>query len=135
MEKNDLLIDPLAVLPALTVEGKVVGVRVDGDELIQEWHLEEEAAAPLHSPSPEEPNDMHFEGGTLRMGKLFMVRADMEVIDLDPSDPFDFFIDYYNNQLVAGRSENQPDYGLKVFMRDFADLGAAPSAAERAQEK
>jgi hypothetical protein len=59
----------------------------------------------------------------LRMGKLFMVTADMQVIDLDPADPFDFFIDEYNAQLVAGFDKNRANYGLTVHMKDYAKLG------------
>jgi len=74
---------------------------------------------------------MFFRDGTLRMGKLYFVRADMQVVDTDPRDLFDFFVDYYNNQLVQGFTRNQPDYGLKVFMRDFEDLGKPRQPGER----
>ena len=90
---------------------------------------------PLELPRPEEKNTMMFRGGTLRMGKLLMLDASMQVIDTDPSDPFDFFIDRYNDQLVAGYSRNQNDYGLVVFMRDFADLGTPPRPGERLAPK
>jgi len=55
----------------------------------------------------------------------------MQVADTDPSDPFDFFIDRYNDELVAGFSRNQPNYGLLVFMRDFNDLADPPRPGER----
>ena len=74
---------------------------------------------------------MLFRGGTLRMGKLLMVDAEMQVADTDPGDPLDFFIDRYNEQLVAGFSRNQPDYGLVVYMRDFNDVGKPPRPGER----
>jgi len=54
-----------------------------------------------------------------------------ELIDADPSDPFDFFIDRYNDQLIAGFTRNQSNYGLLVFMRDFNDLGKPKKAGER----
>lgn len=130
VEKNDLLLDPLAILPPPAVEGRLAAVRLEGDEMVQIWDSGS-PAPPLTPPFPEEPNYMYYQEGTLRMGKLFMVRADMQVIDTDPSDPFDFFLDYYNNQLVAGYTENLSDYGLQVFMRDFADLGKPPQAGER----
>jgi hypothetical protein len=131
IDKNDLLIDPLAILPPPAIEGRITAVRLEGDELIQVWSSDE-LPPPLMS-SPDEPNYMYFRKGTLRMGKLFMVDADMEVVDADPTDPFDFFLDYYNNQLDAGFTDNLANYGLKVFMRDFADLGSPVKAGERAQ--
>jgi hypothetical protein len=130
VEKNDLLIDPLAILPPPTIAGRVVDVELHEDELLQIFESGRSASA-LSPPDPAEKNWMHFEEGTLRMGKLFMVRADMQVIDTDPRDPFDFFVDYYNNQLAAGFNRNEPDYGLKVFMRDFADLNKPPQPGER----
>jgi hypothetical protein len=127
---NDLLIDPQRALPPPQTELHLVDVRIEGDELIQVFdagrHLPE-----LTLPHPEEKNTMFFRGGTLRMGKLLMVDAEMQVADPDPSDPFDFFLDRYNDQLVAGFSRNQPDYGMLVFMRDFADLGKPARAGER----
>jgi len=72
-----------------------------------------------------------FRGGTLRMGKLLMVDADMQVADTDASDPLDFFLDRYNDQLVAGFTRNQPDYGLLVYMRDFDDVGKPVRPGER----
>ena len=74
---------------------------------------------------------MLYRGGTLRMGKLLMVDADMQVTDTDPSDPFDFVIDGYNEQLVAGFTRNQSNFGLLVYMRDFNDLGKPPRPGER----
>jgi hypothetical protein len=122
-EGNDLLLDPVKMLPPPSVELTLVSVRVEGDELIQVYdagrHL-----PPLHPRHPEEKNWMYYRGGTLRMGKLLMVDADMQVVDTDPADPFDFFIDRYNDQLVAGHTQNQPDYSLLVYMRDFGKLAA-----------
>jgi len=127
---NDLLIDPQRALPPPQVELHLVDVRVEGDELVQIFdaglHLPE-----LVLPHPEEKNTMYYRGGTLRMGKLLMVDADMQVADTDPSDPFDFFIDRYNDQLVAGFDRNQPNYGLFVFMRDFDDVGKPMRPGER----
>ncbi|MEA2163005.1 MAG: hypothetical protein QOK37_1132 [Thermoanaerobaculia bacterium] len=127
---NDLLLDPNRALPPPQVELHLVDVRVEGDELIQIFdagrHLPE-----LKLPHPEEKNTMYYRGGTLRMGKLLMVDADMQVADADPSDPLDFYIDRYNDQLVAGFVRNQPNYGLLVFMRDFPDVGKPPRPGER----
>lgn len=120
-EKNDLILEPTKILPPPQIEGKLTEVHVEGSELVQVFdagmHLPE-----LTLPHPEEKNTMYFQHGTLRMGKLLMIDADMEVVDLDPADPFSFFIDRYNDQLVAGSTNNQPDYGLLVHMKDWGKL-------------
>jgi len=133
-DKNDLLLDPARVLPPPDVQLHLAEVHIEGDELMQTYDLGLHLP-PLELPRPEEKNTMMFRGGTLRMGKLLMLDASMQVIDTDPSDPFDFFIDRYNDQLVAGYSRNQNDYGLVVFMRDFADLGTPPRPGERLAPK
>jgi hypothetical protein len=66
---------------------------------------------------------MFFQGGVLRFGKLTMTDTDLLIVDADPKDRFDFFLDHYNEQLVAGYSRNTPDHGLIVTMPDFATLG------------
>ena len=109
---------------------QLVDVHIEGDELIQIFDAGRHLPA-LVLPHPEEKNTRYFRGGTLRMGKLLMVDADMQVGDTDPRDPFDFYIDRYNDQLVAGFSRNQPNYGLLVFMRDFADVGKPARPGER----
>jgi hypothetical protein len=129
-DRNDLLLDPQKMLPPPDTELHLVEVHVEGDELMQVFdagrHLPD-----LPNPHPNERNYMYYRGGTLRMGKLLFVDADMFVVDTDLSDPFDFFIDHYNDQLVAGFSRNQNNYALFVFMRDFNDLGSPPRPGER----
>ena len=125
-EKNDLLLDPEAILPPPQIQARLTDVHVEGDELVQIFDAGEHLP-PLTLPKPQYKNTMYYRGGTLRMGKLLMIDADMQVVDLDPSDRFDFFIDRYNEQLVEGCSRNQPNYGLVVFMRDFKKVGTGPS--------
>ena len=51
-----------------------------------------------------------------------MTETDLELVDEDPGDPFDFSIDRWNDQLVAGYSKITPQSGLKEHMPDFNDL-------------
>src|ERR1043166_1761105 len=120
-EKNDLLLDPQRVLPPPRTELHLVDVHTAGDELIQVFDAGKHMA-PLALPKADEKNVMYFRGGTLRMGELLMIDYDMEVVDLDPADPFLFFIHRYNDQLVAGFERNTPVYGLIVHMKDWGKL-------------
>jgi hypothetical protein len=133
-QKNDLLLDPTKILPPPQIDAHLAGVHIEGNELMQVFdsgmHLPD-----LPLPYPEEKNVMYYRHGTLRMGKLLMIDADMEVTDTDGRNAFDFFIDRYNEQLVAGFERNQPDYGLLVHMRDFVDLGTPLKAGEKTAPK
>ena len=51
-----------------------------------------------------------------------MTDTDMVLIDMDPQDPFYFYLDRYKQQLVAGYTKETPRLGLRVFMRDFNKL-------------
>src|SRR5262249_28912024 len=131
---NDLLLDPNKMLPPPKVELHLVEAHMEGDELMQVFDGGR-TLQPLSPPHPEERNWMYYRGGTLRMGKLLMIDADMEVVDADPSDPFDFLIDKYNDQLIAEWERNTPEHGLYVLMRDWSDLGSAPKPNERVAKK
>ena len=64
-------------------------------------------------------NYMYYRGGTLRFGNLTMSDADLALIDASQKDPFDFYQDRYERQLVAGYSKNTLAHGLKVYMPDY----------------
>jgi hypothetical protein len=139
VDKDDLLLDPVQLLPPPAIAGRVVAVRVEPGKLVQIFGdsipSRAQQSAPLTPPDTTARNYMYFSGGTLHFGKLFMVHADMQIVDLNPVDPFDFSIDRYNDQLVAGYSKNRPDLGIEVFMPDITRIGApaARTVASRAR--
>ena len=69
---------------------------------------------------------MLFKGGALRFGKLTMNDTDLELIDSDPADPFDFSLDHYQDQLVAGYSKMTRKGGLCVHLPDFNKIKQNP---------
>ena len=62
---------------------------------------------------------MFFRHGVLRFGKLTMDDTDLLIQDADRRDWFDFWLDRYNDQLVAWSSRNTRDHGLIVQMPDW----------------
>jgi hypothetical protein len=123
---NDiLLLDPALVLPPPLIEGRVTSVRLENGNLVQVLGSRSDADAlgPLSVPDPRAPNYMFYRGGTLRFGKLLMLDADLQIVDLDPEDPFRFYLDRYADQLVAGFSRTLRDQGLEVFMKDIDKVG------------
>lgn len=117
---NDLLLDPFAILPPPRISGHLTAVRIENGEMVQVFG--EGDAQPAAPPVAAE-SWVHFRGGTLQFGKLFMVDADMEAVDTDASDPFDFYLDYYASQLVAGYHVTTVQGGMVAYFPDFADLG------------
>ena len=120
---NDLYLNALKLLPPPAIRGRLVQVALQPGRLVQYFGAPEGGSVALRlAPDSAATNYIQFRGGTMQFGKLFMVHADMEVVDLSPSDPFDFDIDHYHEQLVAGYHRTLPDDGLLVFMPDLEKL-------------
>jgi hypothetical protein len=97
----------------------VTSVRVVDGVLVQTFGSGERQRL---SPPAVSRNYIYWRGGELQFGKLTMTDTDLELVDDDPDDPFDFSIDQWNDQLVAGYSKNTPNRGLKAHMPDHNDL-------------
>jgi hypothetical protein len=116
---DDLLLSTDHLLPAPILRGHLTQARVDGDRLVETFGS---GRAPR---GHDRGNYMYYRGGVLRFGKLTMSDTDMELIDADPRDPFDFSPGEYVKQLVAGYSKNTTNGGLRVVMPDFDKASAS----------
>ena len=119
IDDNDITMDPEIMVPSPQIRGKITAIRIEGDEVIQIF------GAGNSGPTPSQrrgPNFMHYTGGTIRFGKLTMNNADLKLVDQDPRNPFDFSLEHYNSQLVAGYSKNTPRLGLVVYTPDYFKL-------------
>jgi hypothetical protein len=119
IDDNDLILDPEKLVPPPLMRGKVSAVRVTDGVLVQTFGSGKRLRL---SPPAESRNYIYWRGNDLQFGKLTMTETDLELVDEDPSDPFDFSIDHWNDQLVAGYSKNTPGRGLKAHMPDYNDL-------------
>lgn len=128
VQGNDLLMEAQRVLPPPAIRARLVGVSVTPDELVQTF--EADPAGPPIRPAPEPPrpdaeNYMFYHGGTLRFGDLMLLGSELQIVDADPGDPFDFHQVRYRPQLLAGYSEATPSLGQVTHMPDYDDV--APS--------
>jgi hypothetical protein len=126
---NDLIVDPSVVIPAPSIRGRLTAVRIDGNQMVQTFGAASARASAPKSGNgtpalqpPLSPNHIYWRGSQLSFGKLTMTETDLELVDLDPNDPFDFSVDNWNAQLVAGYSKTMPNRGLRAFMPDYNDL-------------
>lgn len=131
VDDNDITLDPELMIPPPRVQGKITAVRIEGDEVIQSFGAANKASGGVTSRSTTShrrgANFMYYRGGTIRFGKLTMTNADLKLIDQDPKNAFDFSMDHYNRQLVAGYSKSTRSFGLVVFMPDYSKVQAASS--------
>lgn len=117
-EKDDLVLDPEQILPPPRIQGKVTAVRVQGNEVVQIFGTPQ----PSNFAAKQTGNYMAYRQSELRFGKLTMHDADLILIDMDPQDPFDFYLDHYKEELVAGYTKTTPEFGLRVYTRDYNKL-------------
>jgi hypothetical protein len=116
---NDLILDPSLLLPAPSMRGAITNARIEGNAIVQTFgtgtvrHL---------SPPPVAKNYIYWRGGSLSFGKLTMTATDLELVDMDPKDAFDFSVEHWNDQLVAGYSKTTSARGLKAHIPDYNDL-------------
>jgi hypothetical protein len=118
VEGDDLILDPEQLFPPPRIEGKLSDIKIQGNQLLMIFGSGGSASALYRAGG----NYMAFRGGPLRFGKLTMSDSDMVLIDDNPKDPFDFFLDHYKEQLTAGYSKNTMQDGLRVHMPDYAKL-------------
>jgi hypothetical protein len=120
-QEDDLILDLELILPPPHIEGKVVSVRMEGEKIIQNFGGSD--AKPVKNIRAG--NYMAFKNNRIRLGKLVMNDTDLILIDMDPNDPLDFFLDHYKEQLSAGYSKLTPDSGLRVYIKDYNKLHPA----------
>jgi len=124
-QEDDLILDLEQILPPPHIEGKVVSVRMEGEKIIQIFGGSD--VKPVKSIRTG--NYMAFKNNRLRFGKLVMNDADLILIDMDPNDPLEFFLDHYKEQLSAGYARITPDSGLRVYIKDYNKLHSTKAPA------
>ena len=130
-EEDDLILNLEQILPPPHIEGKVVSVRIEGDKIIQVFGGSD--AKPVKNIRAG--NYMAYMNNRLRFNKLVMNDADLILIDMDPSDPLDFYLEHYKEQVSAGYTKTTLDSGLRVFIKDFNKLHAAKATPLRDKTK
>jgi hypothetical protein len=122
-DKDDLILNPEEILPPPRIKGTVSAVRLRGNDIIQVFGSPQPSNFSFKQPG----NYMAYRDGSLRFGKLTMDDTDLVLIDMDSGDSFDFYLDHYKEQLVAGYTKTTPELGLRVYARDYNKLHGRPA--------
>lgn len=128
---DDLLLDPLKMIPPPAIQGKLSSVRVEGNLISQTFARTADDSVFTNRIRVDSSahNYLYFRGGQLRFGKLLMTDTDLLIGDADESDPLDLYMAKYNTQLVAGSTRNLPNLGLRVSMPDYNDVVSGKTVA------
>jgi hypothetical protein len=130
VEKDDLIFDPGEVFPPPKISGKITDIHLEGNRIVQIF------GEPKKYPWEKVPaqNYMAYRGNRLQFGKLLMTDTDLLLIDPAPQDEFDFYLDHYKDQLVAGYSKITSTFGLHVYMVDYNRLKQKSKPAKAAKK-
>lgn len=115
-EKDDLVLDPAELFPPPHIHGRLRSISMHDDEIVLKY-------GGTFSPELKlSGNYMAYRGAQLQFGKLLMSDTDLTLIDLNPEDPFDLFIEHYREQLAAGYTKITSSFGLRSYFRDYNKL-------------
>lgn len=121
---DDLLLDPVRIVPSPAIEGRLASVRTEGDHITQTFvrTADDSVFRTRVRVDSSAHHYLYFRGGRLRFGKLLMTDTDLLIVDADERDPFDLYMARYNVQLTAGMTKNLANLGLRVSMPDYGKV-------------
>ena len=123
-EENDLILDLQQVLPAPHIEGGVIDIRIEEHAIATSFG---KTTAKATTNAPASGNFMAYQGNRMAFGKLTMDNVDMILLDLDPADPLDFFLEHYKEQLATGYTKISASFQLRAYMKDYGKLNRKDS--------
>jgi len=116
-EGNDLILDASWLLGSSQSSGRVTGVALAPEGLVLRF-----GDGPPNDIGKQKENYISYRGGSIRLGRLIMVDADLQIVDADPRDPFDFCPHELGHQIGAGYVKVQHGGGLKIFTPDYGKI-------------
>ncbi len=137
-DKDDLILDPEQILPPPAMRGHLTNIQVENGAIAMTFGPEQSKAGQKADTIPTScggANYIQFRGNTIRFGKLTMSDADLELLDETPADPFDFAMDQYQDQLVAGYIKATKAGGMCAYMKDYNKVPHGPAGKKRSAVK
>ncbi|MCX6549676.1 MAG: hypothetical protein NTY02_01490 [Acidobacteria bacterium] len=118
IEGEDFLMSPDRMLPLPKFAGRLTGVRVEADRLVELFGPPLGATAPV-PPARTAFSFLSFRGGTMRFGRLTMSNTDLEIVGETPDDVLEFSVPHHMGQLVAGYAQTRANGGLIVHVPNY----------------
>lgn len=117
VDKDALLIDPQTAFPPPQIHAKLASVKIAGQSLLITFGQ----GAPKLEPRPWK-NYMYMHGGSMQYGREQMFDSDLAMIDSTAGDPFEFYLNNYWCQVVAGSIKAQPDRAMRLYVPDWSKM-------------
>ena len=123
-EENDLILDLQQVLPAPHIEGGVTDIRIKENAIATTFG---KTTAKATTNAPASGNFIAYQGNRMAFGTLRMDNVDIIMLDLNPADPLDVFLEHYREQLADGYTKISASFQLRAYMKDYGKLNREAS--------
>lgn len=134
---NDIIFPIDQMFPPPHVSGELHDVNISGDRLNLVFSTDKKTAdhgdSSAEKPTVTSGSYIFFRGGTMKFALLQMSPVNLELVPLKPNPDklFEFSVDQYYQQLVAGYSKSLANKGLLVYMADDRDLQTSTQATSK----
>ncbi|MGB8479139.1 MAG: hypothetical protein WCE63_09895 [Acidobacteriaceae bacterium] len=137
IEGNDIVFPIDQMFPPPHVSGQLHDINISGDKLNLMFGTDkqprEQGQSTAEKPSVTTGSYIYFCGGTMKFALLTMSPVDLELVPLKPDlhKRFEFSVDQYYQQLVAGYSKSLLNKGLLVYMEDDREIQPSTQPAQK----
>lgn len=140
---NNVILDPTKLFPPPKMAARVVAVDVQQGKMNIVFDGGQRVPRRL-PPDTQMTNYMHVYGGNLLIMNELQRGAELQMVDMEPNTPFDFYLGEYKRHLKAGYVKVMNDQGsLITLMPDYTKIesnqvwdrypGGKPNAAPQPQ--
>ena len=134
---NDIIFPIDQMFPPPHVSGHLHDINISGDKLNLIFGGDKRAhgqqGSTVANPTVTKGSYIYFHGGTMKFALLTMSPVILELVPLKPElhKLFEFSVDQYYQQLIAGYSKSLPNKGLLVYMADDREVQPSTQAAQK----
>lgn len=120
VRQNLMMVKPFGLFPPPRVNGTISGIEVTPKLISLTFSGSDKTFQPL--PDASARNFIYLQGGSTRFGRLGMINSQVQVVDQNPANPFQFSLLHYQDYLPKSNVQLQPNGSVKVTMADHGNL-------------
>lgn len=117
MKENKIIVQPFEIFPPPQIGGYLTDIQLLENAMFLKFDNPHKVNFP-EMPVPEAKNYLFLYKGDVKFGKLRMIDARLQMIDLNQKDAFDFYLKKYFNALARGYSKIRFDKSVVAYLPD-----------------
>lgn len=117
---NSMIVEPFALFPPPRMNGRIGNVTLNSGSVNLSFQENGMVRLPPR-PYRNATNDMLLFKGDVKIGRLRVINAYMQIVDRDQSDPFEFHILRYFEQLTRSTIKVNRNQSVITMMPDLND--------------